>query len=76
MLRRPKRKSGSRPVHHSGRRLRSVVQLTDAATGYQVWSESFDRTSMDALAMQEDVAGAIAKRIAITTNGAVAITSP
>jgi TolB-like protein len=50
-------------VRRSGHQLRIVAQLTDATTGYQIWSESFDRTSSDAFAMQKEIAAAIAGRL-------------
>jgi TolB-like protein/DNA-binding SARP family transcriptional activator len=51
-------------VRRSGNRLRVVAQLTDAKNGYQIWSESFDRTTTDAIATQEELATAIARRFA------------
>jgi TolB-like protein/DNA-binding SARP family transcriptional activator len=62
-------------VRRSGRQLRIVAQLTDATTGYQIWSESFDRTSSDAFATQKEIAAAIANRLATTTDGAVGAAS-
>jgi TolB-like protein/DNA-binding winged helix-turn-helix (wHTH) protein/Flp pilus assembly protein TadD len=50
-------------VARSDHRLRVRVQLVDAATGRTVWSESFDRGLQDALAIQEEVAGATAKSL-------------
>jgi TolB-like protein len=50
-------------VRRSGDRLRIVAQLTDARNGYQIWSESFEPTSTDDLAVQQEVASAIARRI-------------
>lgn len=52
-------------VRRWGQRRRIVAQLADAATGYQVWSESFDRTFGDDLAIQEQIAAAIAARLAV-----------
>ncbi|HEX8945073.1 MAG TPA: tetratricopeptide repeat protein [Gemmatimonadaceae bacterium] len=51
-------------VRRSGDKLRIVAQLTDAKNGYQVWSESFDRTSNDIFAIQAEIAGAIVERLA------------
>jgi TolB-like protein/tetratricopeptide (TPR) repeat protein/DNA-binding winged helix-turn-helix (wHTH) protein len=39
--------------------LRVTAQLIDAASGYDVWSQTYDRTSQDLLAIQDDVARAI-----------------
>jgi TolB-like protein len=50
-------------VRHVGNKLRIVAQLTDARNGYQVWSESFDRTSTDVISMQQEIAIAIANQL-------------
>jgi TolB-like protein/DNA-binding winged helix-turn-helix (wHTH) protein/Tfp pilus assembly protein PilF len=50
-------------VRQDGRRLRITTQLVDGA-GYQLWSESYDRELGDALAIQHDIAEAVALRIA------------
>lgn len=50
-------------VRRSGEVLRIGVQLTAAASGYQVWSESYDRRTGDAFAVQAEVAAAVAMRI-------------
>jgi tetratricopeptide (TPR) repeat protein len=62
-------------VRRSGDMLRISVQLTEARTGYQVWSESFDRTSSDVFAIQSEIAVAIADCIAPAMNGNTAVTS-
>jgi TolB-like protein len=41
-------------------RLRITVQLIDAATGYHRWSQCFDRTRDDILAIQNDIAKSVA----------------
>lgn len=46
-------------VRRSGQRLRVSVELVDAATGFQIWSETYDRTADDIFAIQDDIAGAI-----------------
>ena len=53
-------------VRRAGDMLRIVAQLTDARNGYQVWSESYDRSSSDIFAIQAEIAGAIASRLAST----------
>ncbi|MEP6618868.1 MAG: BTAD domain-containing putative transcriptional regulator [bacterium] len=55
-------------VRHSGSTMRVVAQLTDAKNGYQVWSESFDRTSSDVFASQAEIAIAIADRLVVARN--------
>ncbi len=51
-------------VRRSGDTLRIASQLTDARNGFQIWSGSFDRTSCDIFAIQVEIAGTIADRIA------------
>ena len=51
-------------VRRSGNKLRIVAQLTDARNGYQVWSESYDRTANDIFGIQQEIAGAITRRLA------------
>jgi adenylate cyclase len=51
-------------VRRFGGVLRIAAQLTDAASGFQVWSESFDRTAGDILAIQAEIADAIRNLLA------------
>jgi serine/threonine-protein kinase len=41
-------------------RIRITVQLIHAGTGYHLWSESYDREITDVLAVQEEIAQAVA----------------
>ncbi len=50
-------------VQRSGPRLRVTVELVRAATGTQVWTDQFDRTETDLLAIQEAVASAVAAAV-------------
>ena len=43
-------------VRTSGSRLRVTAQLTDVASGYQLWSERFDREAIDVFAIQDEIA--------------------
>jgi TolB-like protein/Tfp pilus assembly protein PilF len=43
-------------VRTSGSRLRVTAQLTDVASGYQLWSERFDRDAQDVFAVQDEIA--------------------
>jgi len=52
-------------VRKAGDRVRITAQLIDAATGDQVWSESYDRNLTDIFAVQEDVAKAIAAALRV-----------
>ena len=50
-------------VRRSGDALRITAQLVDTSTGYHVWSERFDRSAGDVFAIQDEIAGAVAKRL-------------
>jgi TolB-like protein/DNA-binding winged helix-turn-helix (wHTH) protein len=50
-------------IAREGERLRVRVQLVDAQTGYNLWSRAFDRTRADALAVQEEIASAVAESL-------------
>jgi tetratricopeptide (TPR) repeat protein len=47
-------------VRKSRRGLRVSARLVNVADGYQIWSEQYDRTLQDLVAVQEDIAGAVA----------------
>src|SRR6266542_6125345 len=46
-------------VRTSGNRLRVTAQLTDAASGYQLWSERYDREASDVFAVQDEIAAGV-----------------
>ncbi len=46
-------------VRKSGNRVRISVQLVKVADGYQLWSETYDRTLDDIFAVQDDIAQAV-----------------
>ena len=50
-------------VRRAGDRLRVSVQLINAADGYHVWSENYDRNAVDVLAVQEEIARSITGRL-------------
>jgi TolB-like protein/Flp pilus assembly protein TadD/DNA-binding winged helix-turn-helix (wHTH) protein len=52
-------------VRRDGNRLRVTAQLVDTDTGYNVWSQSYDRAWKDVLAIQEDVASSIVQALQI-----------
>ncbi len=56
-------------VRRAGTRLRITVQLANAADGYQLWSERYDREMTDVFAVQDEIAGAIAARLRGTMQG-------
>jgi len=47
-------------VRREGSRLRVTAQLIDAATGYHLWAEEYDRQPEDIIDVQAEIAGAIA----------------
>jgi len=46
-------------VRKAGNRVRVTAQLIDADTGYNLWSETFDRELDDIFAIQDEISGAI-----------------
>ena len=52
-------------VRRAGQRLRITVQLVNAADGYQLWSERYDRELTDVFELQEEIANAIATRLRV-----------
>jgi TolB-like protein/Tfp pilus assembly protein PilF len=53
-------------VRRAGDRLRITVQLVDAKTGFQLWSERYDRRLSDVFEIQDEIAEAIAQRLRVT----------
>ena len=51
-------------VRRSGRRLRVVVQLTDAPHGHQIWSDRFDGEVDDVFAIQDRVTSHVSASLA------------
>ncbi len=51
-------------VRRAGTRLRVTVNLVRASSGLQLWGEQYDRENADVLAIEEDVARAVATAIA------------
>jgi serine/threonine-protein kinase len=50
-------------VRRAGPRIRITTQLVNAADGYQLWSERYDREMTDVFELQEEIAKAIATRL-------------
>ncbi len=50
-------------VQKSGNRVRVRVNLTDAQSGYQMWSERYDRELADIFAVQDEITETIAARL-------------
>jgi tetratricopeptide (TPR) repeat protein len=56
-------------VIRDGNRIRVHAQLIRAATDEHFWSEEYDRQLQDVLALQSDVAQAIAEKVMVTVTG-------
>jgi len=52
-------------VRRMGSRIRITAQLINAADGYHLWSETFDRVLDDAFAVQDELAAAVAKALSV-----------
>jgi serine/threonine protein kinase/tetratricopeptide (TPR) repeat protein len=50
-------------VRKSGDQVRITVQLIDSKNGYQLWSETFDRTMKDVFAVQNEITRAIGEAL-------------
>jgi TolB-like protein len=48
-------------VRSAGERLRISAQIVDARSGYQIWSQSYDRELGDIFKLQDDLAGAVVR---------------
>jgi TolB-like protein/Tfp pilus assembly protein PilF len=53
-------------VRKSGDRVRIVAQLINAADGYHIWSERYDREFQDIFEVQDEIARTIAARLKVT----------
>jgi TolB-like protein/Tfp pilus assembly protein PilF len=52
-------------VSHGRDKVRVVAQLIDVATGYHLWSETYDFAELDILSLQSDVAKKVAQALQI-----------
>src|SRR5262249_14299097 len=57
-------------VRRMGERVRVATQLSDAETGFVLWSERYDRELADAVALQEEVAGQVATALTLALSEA------
>ena len=60
-------------VRRAGNRVRITAQLINVSDGYHLWSERYDRELVDIFAIQDEIASAIASRLAVTLRGRDAI---
>jgi len=56
-------------VRKSGQKLRIVVQLTNVATGFHIWSEVFTCELRDVFSVQEEIARSVAQALRVTVSG-------
>jgi TolB-like protein len=59
-------------VRRSGQKVRITVQLNNALTGFHLWSQTYDRDLSNVLALQTEIANAVASALKITLLGDVA----
>jgi serine/threonine protein kinase/tetratricopeptide (TPR) repeat protein len=57
-------------VRRDGDRVRITAQLNDAATGFRLWSERYDRELKGLFEIQDEIAKAIAERLRVTLSDA------
>jgi adenylate cyclase len=62
-------------VRKAGNRMRIAVQLVKVSDGYELWSESYDRTLEDIFAVQDDIAQSVVKELRTTLLGQAAGTT-
>jgi serine/threonine-protein kinase len=53
-------------LRRAGNRLRLTTRLIDVSSGYERWSERFDREFTDVFAVQDEIAGAIVSALSVS----------
>jgi transcriptional activator of cad operon len=56
-------------VRQSGTALRVAARLVRADTGFVVWSETYDRSSGDLVAIEDDIATEVARSLTVSVEG-------
>jgi hypothetical protein len=56
-------------VRKAGNKLRVSVQLTNVSTGYNLWSETYDREMRDVFAVEEEISHAIVNALVVRLGG-------
>jgi len=56
-------------LRRSGDHLRITVQLVNAADGYHLWSERYDREMKDVFEIQDEIARSVVERLKVTLQG-------
>jgi TolB-like protein len=59
-------------VRRSGQTVRITAQLISSTTGFQLWSQTYDRSIRDTLTVQSEIANSVARALKITLLGRVA----
>lgn len=59
-------------VRRAGDRIRVTARLIDVASGYQLWSRSYDRRPAEIIPLQNEIAGAIVDALQLRLGSAVA----
>jgi TolB-like protein len=63
-------------VRKSGTRLRITAQLIDSATGYHLWSQTYERDAADVFKVQDEISTAIANALKAKLGGGAADATP
>ena len=53
-------------VRKAGNRLRVTVQLADVTTGFQLWSERYDRQTTDVFEVEDEIAASVVDTLRVT----------
>jgi tetratricopeptide (TPR) repeat protein len=56
-------------IRRSGKTVRITAQLVNATSGFHIWSQSYDRDLGDILALQTDIASAVAQEMQVKLLG-------
>jgi TolB-like protein/Tfp pilus assembly protein PilF/DNA-binding winged helix-turn-helix (wHTH) protein len=60
-------------VHREGDRLRVTAQLIDGTSGYDVWSQTYNRTWRDLMAIEDDLARSIISSLRLVLSNDLAL---
>ena len=63
-------------LRRQGDQLRISVQIIDGATGFQDWTQSYDRTTFDLLAIQQEIATEVVIHILPESDSPLALSEP
>ncbi len=61
-------------VQRAGDKVKISARLSKAADGFQVWADSFTRDAKDVFAVEEEIAGLIAKQLSLKLGTAAGLT--